>query len=198
MQPHIDFHIDAQAAVQPSGQRQILVQPSRAVDQPLQLTIRVEPGVLWQFLVETGGGLHRHRFAEQQVAARLRLGHGVDERLMEHHHPVGAGLRHHFPDQRHAGQRLGDDAVSAARRQRLLEASAIGRQPLPVDKQQRAPRAAIPEQGVVGLEVSAVGAALVAGFQPPGRRQATAQGEQEGASFHAGCPLASMPNKCLR
>ena len=104
VQTHVDFHVDAQPAVQPPGQFQVLLQPRVAVDQPLQLAVRVEAGVLRQFLIEAGGGPHRHGLAEQQVAARLRLGHGVDERLVEHHHPVGAGLRHHFPDQWHAGQ----------------------------------------------------------------------------------------------
>ena len=104
VQTHVDFHVNAQPAVQPPGQFQVLLQPRVAVDQPLQLAIRVEAGVRRQFLIEAGGGPHRHGLAEQQVTARLRLGHGVDERLVEHHHPVGAGLRHHFPDQRHAGQ----------------------------------------------------------------------------------------------
>ena len=198
VQAHVDFHIDAQAAVQPPGQFQVFLQSGVGVDQPLQLAVRVEAGVLRQFLIEAGGGPHRHRFAEQQVAARLRLGHGVDERLVEHHHPVGAGLRHYLADQRHAGQGFGDDTIGAPGWQCLLEAATVGRQPLPVNKQQRAPRPAVPEQSVVGLEISAVGAALVAGLQPPGGGQAAAQGKQEGAPFHAGRPLASMPNRCLR
>ena len=109
MQSHINLDVGAEPGAQTLGQLQVLLQAHRRVDQPLQLTRRIE-GAL-QLLVEKRRGVNRQRLAHKDVEVRKCLGVDIEERLMKRHQPLGAGTLGDVANQRVAGQRFLDDAV---------------------------------------------------------------------------------------
>jgi len=76
---------------------QILMQPLRCIDQPLQLPRGVKRTA--QAVVELGGGPHRHGFAQQDIGVRESLRFCVQKRLMEGHQPMCLRLFENVVDQ---------------------------------------------------------------------------------------------------
>lgn len=68
MQADVQFDVDAHPGTQPLGQRQVLTQALRRIDQPLQLPRRVERTLV--LAVEQFRRTHRQRLAEEDVGIR--------------------------------------------------------------------------------------------------------------------------------
>ena len=83
MQTYIQLQIYIQPNPAPLRQRQILLQPLRCIDQPLQLPLRIKgPGML---LVKSPSQRYRHGLAQQDVGIRPVLGVEIEKGLVKRH-----------------------------------------------------------------------------------------------------------------
>ena len=83
MQAHIQLEIHVQTNPAPLRQRQILLQPLRRIDQPLQLPLRIKPTLMQ--LIETFGQRRRQRLAKQDVGIRPVLRVEIEKGLVKRH-----------------------------------------------------------------------------------------------------------------
>ena len=184
MQADVDLDAGAQFRAQPLRQLQVLVQPLRGVDQPLQLALRIERPL--QVAVEPLRGLYRQRLAHQDVEPGKVQGVQVGERLVERHQPLGAGAPGDVFDQLCRWQGLGDDAVVlAGSAQGAGDTIDVAVQPVQVDDHHRPHRPVAGQFAVERAEIGVVRLAAVARSLPPHRRGG--QGsctDQEMATLH--------------
>lgn len=196
MQADVQFDVDAHPGPQPLGQRQVLTQALRRIDQPLQLPRRVERALV--LAVEQFRRTHRQRLAEEDVGIRKSDCVVVEERLVEGHQPPGAGAPGDVRQQAGRGQRLlHQPQMLAAAADRTHHHIDVVVQAIEVDEQHRAHRAIGLEFAVQRAEIVVVRPATVGGTHPGGssrqQRAGPEAGEHELASIHGVAPFRSRP-----
>jgi len=200
MQADVDLEVGAKLRAKALRQFQVLRQPFRRIDQPLQLARRIEAAL--QRGIEARRRAYRHRLAEQDVGIRECLGFGIQERLVEGHQATRAGLAEHVVEQADAGQRLGDHAETFRRADRLGHDADVVIDAIEVDQHAGPHRSLALQLGVECAEVLVVRRTLLARPRPPGPCDAEAgDSQQYVATFHFHSPLAvaaQTPNTVRR